>query len=93
MTMDAEFLKLSFREDYNELNNIIHKWDLIPGAPIEEYDFLTNRILSNLYKGADFEKLCRVIDSELVVTYGFYPDEVDAIEKATEVKDSSNSKR
>lgn len=58
---------------------------LIPGAPKDEFDGPNHQILSNLYKGADLEKITRILESELSGTYELYHDEFSAGEMASEI--------
>ncbi len=71
---------------------MINSWDMIPGAPKDEFDGLNLQVLSNLYQGADLEKISRVLKSELIVTYGLYTDEFNSLDMATEIIELWNSK-
>jgi hypothetical protein len=62
--------KKEHQSKFLALQKIINTWDLIPGAPDDEFDDLNHRILSHLYKGADFEEISRVLESQLTETYG-----------------------
>lgn len=64
---------------------IINSWNFIPDAPTDEFDSLSNKILSHLYKLSDFEKITRVISSELTVNYGLYTTEFDSVKLTEEV--------
>lgn len=55
--MSKEDLKREFKGKFLELRKIIHSYDLTPHAPSDEFDALNHKILSNLYKGAGFEKI------------------------------------
>jgi hypothetical protein len=90
--MNKEAIKKDFRDKFSELRKLLNLWELIPGAPKDEFDGLNHTILSHLYKGADFDKITRVLESELSVTYGLYHDEFGAEEMATEVMEWWNSK-
>jgi len=89
--MNKEPIKKDFKDKFSELRKILNSWDLIPGAPKDEFDGLNHQILSHLYKGADFEKINRVLESELSVTYGLYHDEFSAEEMTTEITEWWNS--
>lgn len=89
--MNKELIKKDFKDKFSELRKILNSWDLIPGAPKDEFDGLNHKILSHLYKGADFEKINRVLESELSVTYGLYHDEFSAEEMTTEIMEWWNS--
>lgn len=83
--MNKEQIKKDFNCKFSELRKILNSWDLISGAPKDEFDGLNQRILSHLYKGADFDKLKRVLESELSMTYGLYHDEFGADEMTNEI--------
>ena len=83
--MNREQIKKEFQENFRELRKVLNSWELIPGAPKDEFDGLNHQILSNLYKGADLEKITRALESELSVTYGLYHDEFGADEMASEI--------
>lgn len=85
--MNKEEAKKEFKQNFIELRKILNSWELIPNSPKDEFDDLNHRILSNLYKGADLEKIIRILKSELTVTYGLYNDEFSANEMATEIID------
>ncbi len=63
----------------------MNSWELIPGSPSDEFDSINHQILSHLYKGADFEKVSRVLDSEMTVNYGLSTDLKDAEKITTEI--------
>ncbi|MHA3047733.1 hypothetical protein JSO59_010315 [Riemerella anatipestifer] len=75
--MDKSELKRKYNGDFSELRKIINSWNLIPGSPKDEFDNLSNKILSQLYKQADDEKIFRILESELIVSYGFFRTETD----------------
>ncbi len=83
--MNKEQIKKEFQENFRELRKMLDSWELIPGAPKDEFDGLNHQILSNLYKGADLDKITRVLESELSATYGLYDNEFSADEIASEV--------
>ena len=89
--MNKELITKDFKNKFSELRKILNSWDLIPGAPKDEFDGLNHQILSHLYKGVDFEKINRVLESELSVTYGLYHNEFSAEEMTTEIMDWWNS--
>lgn len=90
--MNKEDLRKDFKQKFSELRKILNSWDLIPGAPKNEFDGLNHQILSHLYKRADFDKVNRVLASELSATYGLYYDEFDAEEMTAEIMEWWNSK-
>lgn len=67
--MNDKELKQKYASDFSELRKLINSWNFIPGAPNDEFDSLFNKVLSHLYKSSDFEKIVRVISSELTVKY------------------------
>jgi hypothetical protein len=83
--MNKEQIKKEFQENFKELRKILNYWELIPSAPKDEFDGLNHQILSNLHKDANLEKITRVLESELSVTYGLYIDEFDADKMASEI--------
>ena len=85
--MNNKELKDDFKRYFLSLRKILNGWDLIPDSPKDEYDSLNHTILSHLYKGADFDKISRVIDSELKVNYGLSTDIEDAKKIAIDIMD------
>ena len=83
--MKKEQIKEDFKNKFSELRKILNSWDLIPGVPMDEFDGLNHQILSHLYKGVDFDKLNRVLESELSVTFGLYHDEFSAEKMTSEI--------
>lgn len=81
--MSEKELKQKYFSDFSELRKIINSWNFIPGSSTDEFDALSNKILSHLYKNSDFEKVTKVISSELTVNYGLYTTEFDSV-KLTE---------
>ncbi len=75
--MDKKELKRKYDGDFSQLRKIINSWNLISGSPADEFDSLNNKILSQLYKIADAEKIDRILQSELIVTYGLFSNEFD----------------
>ena len=59
-------LKKEFQERFFALRKILSSWDLIPGSPKDEFDSSIHKITNHLYKGADFEKITRVLSRELI---------------------------
>lgn len=83
--MNEKELKQKYFSDFSELRKIINSWNFIPGAPTDEFDDISNKILSHLYKNSDFEKITRVISSELTVNYGLYTTEFDSEKLTNEI--------
>ncbi len=89
--MNRREIRKEFNEKFLELRKILNAWELIPNSSKDEFDGLNHQILSHLYRGEDFDKIARVIDSELTVTYGLSIDLEDAKEIATDVMEWWNS--
>lgn len=83
--MSEKELKQKYFSDFSELRKIVNSWNFIPDAPTDEFDALSNKILSHLYKNSDFEKVTRVISSELTVNYGLYTTEFDSVKLTDEI--------
>ena len=83
--MNKEELKKDFKDKFSELRVILNSWELIAGAPKDEFDGLNHKILSHLYNGADFDKINRVLESEFSVTYGLHREEFSTREITTEI--------
>ncbi len=90
--MNRNQIKKEFQENFRELRKILNAWELIPGSPSDEFDSINHQILNHLYKGADFDKVSRVLDSELTVNYGLSTDLKDAEKIATEIMEWWNFK-
>ena len=76
--MDKKDLKRIYDGDFSQLRKIINSLNLISGSPDDEFDSLNNKILSHLYKNEDAEKIDRILQSELVATYGLFSNEFDS---------------
>ena len=63
-TVDKSELERKYIGDFSELRKIINSWNLIPGSPKDEFDNLSNKILSQLYKKVDEEKIFKILESE-----------------------------
>ncbi|QQR55566.1 hypothetical protein IPG41_03360 [Candidatus Peregrinibacteria bacterium] len=83
--MDKNEIQNDFKSNFLQLRKIINAWNLIPGSGKEEFDSLNQKILSNLYRGADADKIKRVIESELCVNFGFFIDEFDSEKMSLEI--------
>lgn len=75
--MDKKDLKKIYDGDFAQLRKIINSWNLISESSVDKFDSLNNKILSQLYKVADAEKIDRILQSELIVTYGLFSNEFD----------------
>ena len=75
--MDRRELLMKYNGNLSELRNIMKSFQLIPNAPIDEFDKLNHKILSHLDSGANEKKIGNILQSELIVTYGLYSTEFD----------------
>lgn len=89
--MNRSDIKKDYNDKFSQLRKLINSWELIPGAPKDEFDGLNWQILSHLYKEADIEKINQILSSELTATFGLYSDEFEARELASEVVQWWNS--
>lgn len=90
--MDKKDLKRIYNGDFSQLRKIINSWNLISGSPDDEFDSLNNKILSELYKNPDAEKIDKILQSELVVTYGLFNNEFDSELFVNQIMNWWNSK-
>ena len=90
--MNKKEISREFNVDFSELRKIINSWNLIPGSPSDEHDSLNHKILSQLYRVADNDKIGKVIESELIVNYGFFRHEINVKKYAFEILDWWNTK-
>ncbi len=88
---NKEIIK-KFDGEFSELRKIINSWKLIEGCPNDEFDNLNHKILSQLYKNSDYDKIDRILQSELVTYYGLYKNEFDSQELVKEIMFWWNSK-
>lgn len=52
--MNEDEIMQKYFSEFSELRKIINSWNFIPDAPNDEFDSLTNKTLSHLYKNSDF---------------------------------------
>jgi hypothetical protein len=75
--------KKELTREYNgrlsELRKIINSFDLISGVPSDEFDHLNHKLLSQLYKEIDTKKIKNILESELVIHYGLFENDFDAV--------------
>lgn len=71
--------------NFAQLKKLIVSMNLIPGLSKSSFDYLTEKLLQQLEKGADQEKLERIIETELCVSYGLYRSELNSEELASEI--------
>ena len=89
---DKKELRRKYDGDFSQLRKIINSWNLISGSPDDEFDSINNKILSELYKNADVEKIDRILQSELIVYYGLFNDEFDSEVFVNQIMNWWNSK-
>lgn len=70
-----------------ELRKVIAAHNLMSGNSSDAWDKLIHRVLNKIEKGIDFDDFIQFIESELIVTYGFFKDEVDAKEIAESIEE------
>lgn len=61
-----------------KLNTLLHSTNLLPNYSKSQYLVLSEKILNQLEKGTDYENVKKFIEDELIVSYGFYPYEVNS---------------
>ncbi|WP_431608806.1 hypothetical protein [Chryseobacterium sp. 'Rf worker isolate 10'] len=71
--------------NFAQLKKLIVSMNLIPGLSKSNFDHLTEKLLQQLEKGADQDKLERIIETELCVSYGLYRYEFNSEELASEI--------
>lgn len=85
---NKEFMD-KIKEEYNgrlrELRRIINSYNLIVNTSSDNFDSLSNKILSCLYKDTNFDKVKSILDSELCITYGLFITEFNSDEIAQEI--------
>jgi hypothetical protein len=86
-------IRREYKYHIKDLRKIINSWELIPGAPNDEFDALNIKLLSHLGRGAEREKLERFIFNELITYYGLDIEQDLSKELAAEVYEWWNDKR
>ena len=77
---DLEILLNEHHANFAQLKKLIVSMDLMPSLSKGSFEPLTEKILQQLEKDIDFEKLKNAIEFELCVTYGLYIDEFNSEE-------------
>lgn len=77
--------------NFAQLKKLIISMNLMPALSKSSLEPLTEKVLQQLEKGIDFEKLKNIIDFELCVSYGLYLDEFNSEEIASEIMNWWNS--
>jgi len=86
-------LTREFKGNFSELRKIINSWNLIPGAPNDEFDYLNHKILNQLYKSPESKRINNILQGELTVYYGLFKSEFDATDLVSEIIDWWNLKK
>ncbi|GAA4167238.1 MULTISPECIES: hypothetical protein [Sphingobacterium] len=85
--MDRNFLQNQYNSQIRIIRKIIKSWNLIPGAPSDEFDPLAHKLLKHLSERAYSTKISEIIASDLVIRYGFLNHEIDPESFANEIMD------
>ena len=70
--MNKKSEKKAIKAEEAFLRQLFHDWDPIssgipPHTPLDEYDYLVHKIISELHKDIDYNGLLKLISEELVV--------------------------
>ncbi|PZR37606.1 MAG: hypothetical protein DI538_12140 [Azospira oryzae] len=90
---DNSELKSLVNSWVKELNKIIIKWALIPGAPTDEFASLTHKLIGYLTKGGTNDQIHDILKSELIIHYGLSPVETELEQFTQEIIYWWNSKQ
>src|SRR6267154_2571952 len=67
-------LKSKYKQDFEQIRTHMNEFDpcglIALGSPIDEYDYLTNKILSSVYRGESRDKIKETILFELEGYFG-----------------------
>jgi 23S rRNA pseudoU1915 N3-methylase RlmH len=74
-----------FEGQIKELSKLIYSWNLINVTSKSQLDDFSKKLLDALSKDEKFEKIRRIIESELCVTYGLYSNEFDSNNLAKQI--------
>jgi|GEM_PF-1773399 len=85
--MDRKFLQNQYNGQLRIIRKIIKSWNLIPGAPLDEFNALAHKLLKHLSEGAHIIKIREIIASGLVSRYGFSNHEIDTESFTNEIMD------
>lgn len=78
-------MNLKYNRDFSHLRKIINSWNLIPESPIDEFDKLTNNILSQLYQNPLRENIEKIFQHQLIDYYGIYTEKFKADKFVTDI--------
>ncbi|MCU0417667.1 MAG: hypothetical protein MUE33_10840 [Cytophagaceae bacterium] len=67
-----------FEGQIKELSKLIYDWNLINADSKSQLDDFSKKLLNALLKEESVEKISRIIESELCVTFGLYSNEFDS---------------
>ena len=67
-----------FEGKIKQLSQLIKLWNLVDVSFKSQFDEFSNKLLIALDNGANSEKIKRIIESELCVTFGLYKNEFDS---------------
>jgi hypothetical protein len=67
-----------FEGQIKELSKLIYNWNLIYVSSKSQLDDFSKKLLNTLSKEENVERIRRIIESELCVTYGLYSHEFDS---------------
>ncbi len=87
--MDITEIQNEYNGNFSELRKIIKSWNLIQE---NEFVSMNKKILDVLYKNTDYEKVKRILESELITNYGLFHDEFNSEKMTTEIANWWNSK-
>lgn len=67
-----------FEGKIKQLSQLIKSWNLVDESFKSQFDEFSNKLLIALDNGANSEKIKRIIESELCVTFGLFKNEFEA---------------
>lgn len=67
-----------FEGQIEGLSKLIYNWNLIDVASKSQLDDFSKKLLNALLKEENVEKISRIIESELCLTFGLYSNEFDS---------------
>ncbi|KFE98227.1 hypothetical protein IX39_17725 [Chryseobacterium formosense] len=75
------------KSSLSRLNKLFYTIDLFKGTNQNEYLRLSEKVLVQLEKGVDYNKMKEVLEYELVVGYGLFHSEFDSENIAKDILD------
>lgn len=67
-----------FEGQIRELSKLIKNWNLVDVSSSWQLNEFSKKILNRLYEGENAFKIKRIIESELIITYGLFIQDFDA---------------